>query len=1140
MPGARLQQTILPGLVLFAVTVFGCFENATAAPPEVAARATKRVVEGRELIQKYVTTISDKYPAVSPEYRTARTLYGEALNRYDSWATLARDGIRHASTEDVGRTDPYRSSAVKAGAAAKTFVDYVSSKTASARAGSEVFDSLADIGVKVWTASRNREATERNKDADAFYEDVKWDEWDVLAPPPSERQEPADSKGPRGLVEEAQLGDPPGRHANVGETLRIEGSTLSEIDGLVTGESKGAKVDSKVLAMETLHLAREYARIGVSRHEPPTPTKVRDYLALYGLPFKYASGEFVPYCAAGVGYAAARAHYRLAWPKDHPSDLAHADPGDNSVALRTALADVTRDYCQTHPSTRVMLEAAGLRKHSNGEAMRASPSERPEPGWLVFFNWKGGKTPQHVGIVDTVESEGRILRTVEFNTSDGNPSNGGRVEAKTRSVRYVVGYVRTYPSASQTRAVAGPAPSAKERTDTGIASSESPRCQEKHPRRRALLVGISDYETGLNPADGFGHLNTGPDLEHMRYVLETYYGFGDSDIRTLKNADATKENIESEFRRFLICGAAPGDTTVFYYTGHGHQVLDTSGDEVTDGLDEVLVTWLPKDKQALPDEERHASMYMLDDTYETLLSELSERMREPGGRVSGSITVIFDSCHSGSATKGPLIRKGREWDTSIDGPKPTMLRPETASGWLSHSKNQLEGITFISASESGQLSYMMPDSATNGSVLTYYLTEFLVTNAREATFRLTPYSDLYRWVSAKASGLRAQNPQIEGNQDTPIFGDGRVIAKEWRPTVRRVLMDPLRLELNVGTLHGVTAGSRFAVYKAVADVTNPAARLAEVEITEAGPITAVGRITKTATPPPDPSDFQGGQAVVLEYKFDGRPLKVFIQPGLSEPQTKTLTGAIATQAFITTRGVSEKNFDVLLGWKDRFYLRRAGGSTVDLGAALTAQTLQKRLLAEWRWRRFAELTLPGPPKVRIDLVRQDGSPLERSEGGTTVIRPGDTAKLTCTNSTGRPMFISLIYLKSSGEIETFPTAEVVNAQQPLDADNKPRRLFDISDIEASNDPETEMLKVIATPQSVDFTGMSYSAEERKGKSKGPRNPLGNLLFGLVDAEAKSLTIKAPEIDDWYIDQVVYEIRPKGKNVIQRQPAAGGH
>jgi hypothetical protein len=123
------------------------------------------------------------------------------------------------------------------------------------------------------------------------------------------------------------------------------------------------------------------------------------------------------------------------------------------------------------------------------------------------------------------------------------------------------------------------------------------------------------------------------------------------------------------------------------------------------------------------------------------------------------------------------------------------------------------------------------------------------------------------------------------------------------------------------------------------------------------------------------------------------------------------------------------------------------------------------------------------------------------------------------------MFITLIYLKATGEIETFPGPELVNGQQALNADNKTQHLFDIDDVTAPRGTEVEILKIIATPRPADFSGMAFSQKGREGRAKGPRNPVEEVLFGLVDQNAKDVKIRAREIDEWYTDQIVYEVRP---------------
>jgi hypothetical protein len=408
--------------------------RASGPPEDIVAETTRQVVEGRELVTGYVADIKDKYDSKATEYGEAKKLYRVALSKYNGWAASVKGAIRQGKVKDLQKDNVYKASATQASAAAKAFIDYVDSKTGGSKGAFAILGGLIDAGIKIWTAVKDRKAQERKANAEAFYEDVKWDQWEAIASPNAKGQEQDES-----VIEEVHAGDPAtSDKKGLDERLIIDEPTLAAIENTVAGEAKGPAVDSRTLAMQTLELAKQYAGVGVSRKEPPSPSKVRAFLALYGLPFRYPNGQFVPYCAAGVGFAAARTHYRLA---------RNEDPGDNQLRMREQLADLTRDYTKTHPATRQMVSAARARApYSNGKSYWVSHTERPEKGWLVFFNWSGSKAfPQHVGIVDSVDESGRILSTVEFNTSDGNPSNGGRVEPRTRSVRYVIGYIRTYP-----------------------------------------------------------------------------------------------------------------------------------------------------------------------------------------------------------------------------------------------------------------------------------------------------------------------------------------------------------------------------------------------------------------------------------------------------------------------------------------------------------------------------------------------------------------------------------------------------------------------------------------------------------------------------------------------------------------------
>ncbi len=56
-------------------------------------------------------------------------------------------------------------------------------------------------------------------------------------------------------------------------------------------------------------------------------------------------------------------------------------------------------------------------------------------------------------------------------------------------------------------------------------------------------------------------------------------GFKESQIKTVKDSDATLIGIERFIKEWLINGVSSKDRVVFYFSGHGSYISDTNGDE---------------------------------------------------------------------------------------------------------------------------------------------------------------------------------------------------------------------------------------------------------------------------------------------------------------------------------------------------------------------------------------------------------------------------------------------------------------------------------------------------------------------------------------------------------------------------------
>ncbi len=149
--------------------------------------------------------------------------------------------------------------------------------------------------------------------------------------------------------------------------------------------------------------------------------------------------------------------------------------------------------------------------------------------------------------------------------------------------------------------------------------------QRKHYDKRALLVGINHYQ---NPADNLkGCVN---DVLMTSRYLQEQYGFLVEGIRVLTDERATTQNIRDRLK-WLASDMIPGDTLVFHYSGHGSQVRDRDGDELKDHLDEIICPY-----------DLNWDDPITDDELGKVFAEIPQDV---------SVTVLLDSCHSGTGLK---------------------------------------------------------------------------------------------------------------------------------------------------------------------------------------------------------------------------------------------------------------------------------------------------------------------------------------------------------------------------------------------------------------------------------------------------------------------------------------------------------
>jgi hypothetical protein len=156
-------------------------------------------------------------------------------------------------------------------------------------------------------------------------------------------------------------------------------------------------------------------------------------------------------------------------------------------------------------------------------------------------------------------------------------------------------------------------------------SSSRRRRDEVVTRIRSVLVGVDVYERP-DVARLDGCVN---DVFLVRRLLKDVFGVPNEDIRVVVNERATRDAIVHRLRT-TIRDAEEGDVVVFFYSGHGSQIRDRSGDELSDRLDELICPY---------DMDWDRRTYILDDDLDALFGEA-----RPGVLVE----AFFDCCFYGA------------------------------------------------------------------------------------------------------------------------------------------------------------------------------------------------------------------------------------------------------------------------------------------------------------------------------------------------------------------------------------------------------------------------------------------------------------------------------------------------------------
>ena len=253
-------------------------------------------------------------------------------------------------------------------------------------------------------------------------------------------------------------------------------------------------------------------------------------------------------------------------------------------------------------------------------------------------------------------------------------------------------------------------------------------------RKLALLVGVDRYPD--SPLHGCA-----TDVELQRELLVYRFGFQPSDILTLTDAEATRENIETAFATHLTQQAKPGDAVVFHFSGCGSRVSSGSSPEV---MHNSLV---PAD-DVLPSLGNPTVNDILEETLLLLVRSLPTQ---------NAIAVLDTSyTYPGSDKNGSFRIRSR--------PRPTVGQPSpgelaACAQLQSRTPNRQTPAAVLTAGTPSQLAAELAWNGFTAGLFTYALTQTLWWATPASSWQVS-FSRAAGAVELRA-GL-SQQPQISG------------------------------------------------------------------------------------------------------------------------------------------------------------------------------------------------------------------------------------------------------------------------------------------------------------------------------------------------------------------------------------------
>ncbi|MFZ1468605.1 MAG: caspase family protein [Paracoccaceae bacterium] len=365
----------------------------------------------------------------------------------------------------------------------------------------------------------------------------------------------------------------------------------------------------------------------------------------------------------------------------------------------------------------------------------------------------------------------------------------------------------------------------------------------------ALLIGANEYRN-LDERWWLNGPKNDVQMVHDYLVSEAPVPFAETNVTMLADGiagvePATLAAIRQGFAD-LTAKAQPGDFIYLHFSGHGTQAPARDPESELDGLDEMF---LPVDIGAWDNSVGGVENALVDDE----IGQLIDGLRAKGA----DVWVVFDSCHSGTATRAAEIGdddvRTRMLDPEVLGidmsavdaaadrslgedpraPAEVPVDVGTAAGsgsFAAFFAAQTNEVTPEKKLPKGK-----PDRVPHG-VFTYTLFETIAEHPGATYGQIA--EEVLRKYSVK--NLARATPLFEGDLDRVIFagtGGGRV--DQWLAEEKDGVFT-----LPAGELHGLATGDRLAIMTSAADQDEAA--IGYVTVTQTSTFASSAEVADTA------------------------------------------------------------------------------------------------------------------------------------------------------------------------------------------------------------------------------------------------------------------------------------------------------